>query len=368
MSLLALLLLAPPAVRAAGPQFSWDYVANMTFFHSCNESGLFSERALDTIQRFPIVTIEKGQSYNSNATGEFAEDKIVAQLRAVKERNPKIMTVFYVNAVLSWYFYRMNVEYEQMPKEWLYNSYTGQPVRESGDKTFNPPPGGMLVWNHGLKEVQTFWKDTCLNATKTGFVDGCFSDSSQPGSHGTGKALNDSAQIVYEAGKVKTMSEVTAAFGGEAGKPFAGSTGVLIGKKSDQEGINAYQIEFFEPNDGSITELMAGVSKGYFVQAHTGVGNACNCGTDCMKDSLAAFLIGAGEYSYFGGGKWIAKDLADVESRWCPELFEQPLGKPDADAVKGNDGIWRRSFASGTKVEFDSNTKKGKLIWGTKGL
>jgi hypothetical protein len=46
---------------AIRPKHSWGTVANMTFFHSCNESGLFSEEALDTIVKFPLVTIEKGQ-------------------------------------------------------------------------------------------------------------------------------------------------------------------------------------------------------------------------------------------------------------------------------------------------------------------
>jgi len=54
-------LVLPASAVALAPRHSWDYVANMTFFHSCNESGLFIEEALDTIARFPMVTIEKGQ-------------------------------------------------------------------------------------------------------------------------------------------------------------------------------------------------------------------------------------------------------------------------------------------------------------------
>ena len=89
------------------PKFSWDMVGNMTFFHSCNESGLFSSEALDTITKFPFVTVEKGQGFN-DGSGDFAEVKIVAQLKAVKERDPSICTVFYMNNVLSWYFYEMD--------------------------------------------------------------------------------------------------------------------------------------------------------------------------------------------------------------------------------------------------------------------
>ena len=37
---------------------------------------------------------------------------------------------------------------------------------------------------------------------------------------------------------------------------------------------------------------------------------------------------------------------------------------PQADAVKGADGVWRREFASGTKVTFDGSTGKGTIAWG----
>merc|ERR1711998_398223 len=108
-------------------------------------------------------------------------------------------------------------------------------------------------------------------------------------------------EAAFEAGKVATMSAVTAAFGGKAGEAYNGSTGVLIGKKSYQEGINAYQIEFFGANEDSIKELQAGAAKGWLVQAHVGVNDPGTlCGCDCMNDAVAAFLIGAGDYSFYG--------------------------------------------------------------------
>ena len=39
------------------------------------------------------------------------------------------------------------------------------------------------------------------------------------------------------------MSQLTKVFGGEPGQPYtAANTGVLIGKKPDQKGINAFQV------------------------------------------------------------------------------------------------------------------------------
>jgi hypothetical protein len=141
--------------------------------------------------------------------------------------------------------------------------------------------------------------------------------------------------------------------------------GVLIGKKPNQSGINAYQIEFFEPSEDSIQDLMAGVQQGYLVQAHVGVDNPVSktCGCACMNDTLAAFLIGAGKDCYYGSGLWISPSLQDIQQRWCPPLFERPLGEPLSNATKDSSGVWHRSFKSGTTVQFDTKSNKGAIKW-----
>jgi hypothetical protein len=85
----------------------------------------------------------------------------------------------------------------------------------------------MLVFNHALPEVREFWKTVCINATKSGVVDGCFSDSSQPGTHKISNFLNATDNAAFEAGKVQTMSEMTAVFGGKAGEAYGDSTGII---------------------------------------------------------------------------------------------------------------------------------------------
>ena len=79
--LVALAALAHGAA-AIRPKFSWDTLGNMTFIHTCNESGLFADAALDTITKFPFVTVEKGQGFN-DGTGRYAEEKI-AERKAEK--------------------------------------------------------------------------------------------------------------------------------------------------------------------------------------------------------------------------------------------------------------------------------------------
>lgn len=255
---------------------------------------------------------------------------------------------------------------QKRPDWQLNDSKTHKAVLAPGDRTFNPPKRGMLVFDHAVPALRDYWKSVCINATATGFVDGCFSDSSQPNTHGTQGHLNAADEAAFEAGKVQTMSELTQFFGGTPGKPYAGSDGVLIGKTVTQEGINAVQIEMFKAGEAEILELMQGAKQGYLVQAHAAVTTTpskagCN-DLEAMTDVIAAFLIGAGDDSYFGSGLWISPGIEDIEQRWCPELFERPIGAPLADAVKTGQ-VYHRAFATGTNVSFDVSTNKGTINW-----
>ena len=113
LSTCTMLFVAVLAAQVFGraPLHSWDTLSSMSFFHACNETGLWSERALDTITKFPFVTVEKGQAFHApcpkGSNAPCAEVKIISQLKAIKDRNSSIATVFYMNSVLSWYFYHM---------------------------------------------------------------------------------------------------------------------------------------------------------------------------------------------------------------------------------------------------------------------
>eukprot|EP01046_Picozoa_sp_COSAG06_P033197 COSAG06_NODE_3371_length_5438_cov_18.670350_1_plen_330_part_10 len=60
---------APPQQHCATcrrPQWSWETVGHMAFTHTCNVSGPWSEDALDVLQRFPIVNIERYMSQHQH--------------------------------------------------------------------------------------------------------------------------------------------------------------------------------------------------------------------------------------------------------------------------------------------------------------
>ena len=92
------------AAAPSWPRFSWATAP--VFYHSCNFTGPYTDSAIATIAKFPLVTIEKGQGVTLGTGGEagYAEDKIVTTLKRVKAANANISTIFYYNSVLDWPF------------------------------------------------------------------------------------------------------------------------------------------------------------------------------------------------------------------------------------------------------------------------
>lgn len=86
------------------------------------------------------------------------------------------------------------------------------------------------------------------------------------------------------------------------------------------------------------------------------------CHSNGTPSDLAAFLIGAGPYHYWGFGPWVTPH-GNYSSAWLPE-FDRPLGTPLADAVYNPHTMtWTRAFAGGAHVSFDASSNKGSVVW-----
>ena len=94
------------------------------------------------------------------------------------------------------------------------------------------------------------------------------------------------------------------------------------------------------------------------MHAHVPVNVPCS---GDLTDYIAAFLIGAGEYAYFGCGDWLSEGDDTRPLTWHPE-YDKPLGAPKGPA-QYKDGVWTRAFALGTRVSFDIKTNKGTIDW-----
>ena len=153
----------------------------------------------------------------------------------MKKLNSNISTIFYYNSVLDWPFYRLHEEFLQHP-DWAVPSGKGdgQPCHMNGDSSF-PNHTNMLVFDFAQAAVRDFWASECINVTKTGFVDGCFSDRAVGG---PSCPFNTTAQKQeYEAGHLQVHQDLQKALG----------NGVLIANAGyTMPGVGAAMIEGFK--------------------------------------------------------------------------------------------------------------------------
>ena len=322
---------------AALPQFSWDTLP--VFFHSANTSGQYSQEALKIIAKFQMATIEKWMG--SDVPNIDNEDEMVMAMKAIKQVNPKISTYFYMNSYIDTpLMTRMHREIQQHPDYYLRD--------DNGDLV--TAPNGANAFDLSKLEVRQWWQNFCLNATKFANGDGCYCDSSQRENITFHPRLSQAKHEAWAEGMLNLTGDVQKALGND---------NLLIGKVAGQPYVKAVQIEFFRAENDSIIELMLGVSAGQVIQAHVPI--FVPCSSD-LTDFIAAFLIGAGEYSYFGCGHWnsTASDMSPFT--WRPE-YDKPLGAPKGPAQYSSSGMWSRAFASGTSVTFNTVTNKGIIYW-----
>ena len=333
-TLLAVALLFGSA-SAALPQFSWDTLP--VFFHSSNSTGQYNDDALQTIAKFQMVTIEKWMGWEEKGFDD--EDEMVLAMTAVKKLNPKVATYFYMNSFKDRpEMTRMARDVQQHP-EYALKDDNGERVKI----------GDYYVFDLSKQEVRKWWLNICLNATKFANGDGCFCDMSASVDAHLHPPPSESVMKSWGEGMVNLTREVQEALGNDK---------LLIGKVANQSYVKAVQIEFFTADNRSINSLMLGASVGQVMQAHVPVNVPC---TGDLTDYIAAFLIGAGEYSYFGCGDWYAEGDDIKPLTWRTE-YSKPLGAPKGPA-QYNAGTWTRSFASGTSASFDTKTNKGTVKW-----
>ena len=328
------------------PQFSWETLP--VFFHSSNSSGMYSEESLRVMAKYSMVTIEKWQSIHVPTIDD--EDAMVEVMKAVERINPKVATYFYMNAFKDRSeMTRMHRQFTQHPN-WYLRDPKGVPVKSDGK---------YYTYDLSNPEVREWWKNTCLNATKYANGDGCYCDcSALTRAGGFEPPLSPQKQAEFIQGLRNLTEEVQDALGEDK---------LLIGKVPNQPFVKAVQIEFFDPSEQSIQELKSGV-EGHrqVIQAHKDLRLTTEprgCSHD-MTDDIAAYLIAAGEYCYFGCSGWSTTSKEPLV--WLKE-FDYPLGEPLGDAVYTN-GTWKRQFKHGTKVTFDTSTKKGTIEWGKRNV
>merc|ERR1719473_842717 len=202
----------------------------------------------------------------------------------------------------------------------------------------------------------------CLNLTSSGVIDGCGADA----------AWMDGAQ---QAGVWHVTNETGAAWGAghqqmlrELSWPLIGD-GLVLGKEPAEVGdyVSGALCESCPASNHTI-QILQGLTAASKAQGRRLL---YECHYNPLKDgslmdAIAAFLVGAGEYHYFGKGQWRpfggpAKDFPD---HWVDGVFGRKLGEPAGAVYDPSTHMWSRTFASGTNVTFNAVSNKGSITWG----
>jgi len=337
------------------PRFSWDTLP--VAWHGSNPSGMFSPENIQRLAKYPVVSIEKWQALDElypdpdltwlncqhgtdvSKCGCCTEDKIVELAKAVKEVDPTITLIAYFHSWIGFPSYHVNQILAHNPDWWATNEDGSKACVEHGWND-NCEWG---AWNHAIPEATQAWKEGCLNLTQDGIIDSCFFDHCEKHE---GQEWNDG----WLENKLASMVDIQTKVNGPV---ICGSNGNIL------EGVDGSAIQNWGKggrwSTREIPMIQRAVEAGVLFEAHT---KHCpeNANDQEHINNIAAFLIGAGPYSYYRCGSWHEEEVG-----WYP-IYDYPLGEPLGDAVL-EDHVWKRSFASGTTVTFDTKKEHGTIDW-----
>ena len=256
-------------------------------------------------------------------------------------------------------------------------------------------PGNNYLYDLSNPATQAAWIATCVDAVAAG-CSGCFIDQANLNEAGValaGGATKENA-AKFSAGHMTALVDLSKKLGATGNYPILNHFGVTGPSAQGMFHPVAMMIEDFAGTELCVTKLQTISSRGFTVQAHAGdlpkaqqfggqgKGNQC---VDGDTNSMAAFLIAAGQYAYYhcsytnehGGTIWGSASnwpaVPDSWLDWIPE-YDYSLGEPTGPAtsepstsnVTGllpNAHVWKRSFKSGTTVEFDGGSGQGTIRW-----
>jgi hypothetical protein len=266
---------------------------------------------------------------------------------------------FYLNSVFDWpYNYDLHGLMVKNP-DWRLKSTTGTDLTGHG----------QWMYNLTNDDMRAAWVAECVTAAKGGCT-GCFIDQANVGEGIATWPSSSPVARAYRAAHLLAFTELDAALGATNN-----GYGIYNHLGTTAYSTSAMMIEDFYGSEKCIDRLQTIAARGLTVQAHVGnlpAGNAC---VDGDTNALAAFLVGAGNYSDYhcsGAGGWSSNAAwpaaSDAWLDWLPE-YDMPLGAPLGLATTVPTtapvaaSLWSRSFASGTRVEFDGGRGNGSIFW-----
>ena len=378
---------------AALPKWSWERVP--TFFHCANLSGAWSDAAVARIAKASFAVFEKNQGLFAPPVNTSAETKIVNACRQVKavspttdcymceERcedavsrstnsaHPPLTAPRYTESDWARTYYTLGHVFDAHPEWELHadalphaplTNTTDYDVDENGvSHTFY-----FRAYDFSVAAARAAWvaRVTDAVAASGGALDGAFIDGNRGGwRSGILSGTTPQHAAAWAAGLNASHRALAAALGPRH---------TLISNYATDEALAVVNGGMMERGGSSLNDIRELQSLG-----------TSQCGlfsTPCVADyhaqyaerdpatfaaTLASFLIGAGEYAFYGrGGGWngVGADACSTWLEW-PLEYDKPLGAPAGPAKEGPTGTFARVFATGTHAWVDTSKGGGHCIW-----
>ena len=348
----------------------------MSFAHTSNESGAWSEEALDVLAKFPMVTIEKyqgqaercfanhrrqwgppggwlnstygepwcnfnvdggngpGQHAGCNctvesaplgltpdATGQFAEDHIREALRQLKERNPNVSTLAYHDSNLMWTNDQVDCwgrNGAKVAKFWNPTVYgLDDAIVATHPEWCLHNTSGQFVWD---SYANNHVYDHTFPEVQAAWVEYCLNLTRSGVADGCfidGATFPHTPLSRFQAFMKWNISDTKASSWMPAHDQALWTLNTALGKGTiiANGGLNALASGFMIESfvPDDYSEIQAGVKVGAITQVHTSY--YLGAKNPDVRDALAGFLIGTGPYAYFSGPyTWsIAQTWSDPE-------------------------------------------------------
>lgn len=351
------------------PAYSWDYLNLFGHFYKAGSN--FSEQEAEQIAlRFDVVSLESAHGEKA-ALGSDVERSNAAML--IKKYNPDCKVIAYRSL-----------------------GSDGGSVLSSGVMFTRPEYEYMMIWNedktestssfdYRLQGVRDYWKESVYGMIDIGYLDGMFLD-------GYCKYTNDDHSLVSSLGQEGYFEYRDALFGMlDDYNEYYNNKKLLIGNGLGCSNIDDIESEIvLDHVSGGMLDHFANYSAASASQIAQDIEHiiyTCNkkkvclvkawsrydtgLGTSQLTDEeaiaaaredivfpLACYLMGAGEYSYFGySWQWLMTKGAMVDF----QEYNKPLGKPLGDYTADGWNYYREFEHA--KAWANLETGEAEIIW-----
>ena len=365
---LTALLLAPLAALPAAdapPPANWDRVP--LNIHFGKRSGNMTDAEIDFLAKHSVlVTLEKGHGASAHGSTEAG---VADTARRLKQRNPSVKVLFYLNAFINWGGYEAFKTYRP---EWTLRTSGGEVVKHTSG-TPRPDPSNVAF--------REWWSDVVANEMKRGPIDGVFVDAlPQALAPGLKKAIGSEKARAVVAGLREMLALTKRKMGADKIVLANGTRATDYREILDWEGIDGVMIEHFaafnseQPADirADLETIKLAAAKGKFVVIKGWPGfnwmdkemmkrpeaELLKLAREQITFPLACFLVAARPGSLFCYSWGYTDRHGTLES--YPEL-ERTLGAPLGEA-KQTGWSYQREFAHAS-VFVNLETKKARIEW-----